>query len=169
MTPRLRRALREHFARFRLATYDGKRSPWVFHHPYRRRRAKAGDRIGSLRRSFTAACKRAEIPKEFHAHDLRHRRVTTWLADGKSAVLVKEAVGHADLKTTMGYTHLAKEHLRALVEDSDICKDEPGSAKRLHGSHLAKSNQHVLQCDYAFAQQRGYTQSAAQSKPVERR
>ena len=29
---------------------------------------------------------------------------------------VKEALGHADLATTMGYTHLAKEHLRALVE-----------------------------------------------------
>ena len=29
---------------------------------------------------------------------------------------VKEAMGHADLATTMGYTHLAKEHLRALVE-----------------------------------------------------
>ena len=32
---------------------------------------------------------------------------------------VKEALGHADLATTMGYTQLAKEHLRGLV-------DEPG-------------------------------------------
>ena len=51
----------------------------------------------------------------FLPHDLRHRRITKWLAEGKSAVLVKEAVGHADLRTTMGYTHLAKEHLRSLV------------------------------------------------------
>lgn len=29
---------------------------------------------------------------------------------------VKEAVGHADLRTTMAYTHLAREHLRSLVE-----------------------------------------------------
>ncbi len=29
---------------------------------------------------------------------------------------VKEPMGHADLATTMGYTHLAKEHLRPLVE-----------------------------------------------------
>jgi site-specific recombinase XerD len=41
---------------------------------------------------------------------------TTWLAEGKNPVHVKEAMGHADLATTMGYTHLAKEHLRALVE-----------------------------------------------------
>ena len=49
-------------------------------------------------------------------HDLRHRRVTTCLGEGKSAVLVKEAVGHADLGTTMEYTHLAREHVRGLVE-----------------------------------------------------
>jgi hypothetical protein len=29
------------------------------------------------------------------------------LAQGKDVVKVKEAVGHSDLKTTMGYTHLA--------------------------------------------------------------
>ena len=28
----------------------------------------------------------------------------------------KEAVGHADIRTTMQYTHLAREHLRSLVE-----------------------------------------------------
>ena len=39
-------------------------------------------------------------------HDLRHRRVTTWLAAGGDAVKVKEAMGQADLRTTMGYTHL---------------------------------------------------------------
>ena len=38
------------------------------------------------------------------------------MAEGKNPVHVKEALGHADLATTMGYTHLAKEHLRALVE-----------------------------------------------------
>ncbi len=31
-------------------------------------------------------------------------------------VHVKEAVGHADLRTTMQYTHLAREHLRPLVD-----------------------------------------------------
>jgi site-specific recombinase XerD len=39
----------------------------------------------------------------------------TWLAAGKSATLVREAMGHSDLKTTMGYTHLAKADLRSLV------------------------------------------------------
>jgi site-specific recombinase XerD len=43
--------------------------------------------------------------------------VTTWLAEGRPATLVKEAMGHADLRMTMGYTHLTRDHLRALVVD----------------------------------------------------
>ncbi len=62
------------------------------------------------------AARRAKLPLDFDRLDLRHRRVTTWLAEGKNPVHVKEAMGHADLATTMGYTHLAKEHLRSLVE-----------------------------------------------------
>ena len=58
----------------------------------------------------------AVLAPDFVQHDLRHRRITTWLAEEKSAVLVKEAVGHADLRTTMAYTHLARKHLRVLVE-----------------------------------------------------
>ena len=37
---------------------------------------------------------------------------------------VKEARGHSALRTTMDYTHLAKEHLRALVEyDADEARE----------------------------------------------
>ncbi len=117
MTARLKQAMREHFARFRFAVYHGQQSPWIFHHARSRRRAGAGERIGSLRNSFRAAARRAGLPVELHQHDLRRRRVTTWLAEGKNPVHVKEALGHADLRTTMAYTHLAREHLRSLVED----------------------------------------------------
>ncbi|HEX7240215.1 MAG TPA: tyrosine-type recombinase/integrase [Longimicrobiaceae bacterium] len=116
MTPRLVAAMREHFARFRFATYNGKRTQWVFHHTRTRRHAKAGARIGSLRRAFKGAAKRAGLPEDLHQHDLRHRRATTWLAEGKDVVKVKEVLGHADLRTTMDYTHLAREHLRDLVD-----------------------------------------------------
>lgn len=116
MTPRLRKAMQEHFARYRLAIYDGKRTPWVFHHTQTRRHHRAGERIRSLYSAFKNAAKRAKLPTELVQHDLRHRRVTTWLADGKDVVKVKEAVGHSDLRTTMLYTHLVKENLRGLVE-----------------------------------------------------
>ena len=117
MTSRLKKAMRAHFARYRFGSYDGKTSPWVFHHAGPRRRAEAGERIKSLRESFRSACRRAKLPTGFVQHDLRHRRVTTWLAQGKNPVHVKEAVGHASLATTMAYTHLAREHLRSLVDE----------------------------------------------------
>lgn len=116
MTPRLKEAIREHFACFRFASYGGMQSPWLFHHTQCRRRATAGNRIASLRNSFTGAASRADIPPDFHQHDLRHRRATTWLAEGANPVYVKEALGHADLRTTMGYTHLVRENLRPLVD-----------------------------------------------------
>ena len=50
-------------------------------------------------------------------HGLRHRRVTTWLEEGKPAHLVQRAMGHSDINTTMGYYRFVKEHLRQLVKD----------------------------------------------------
>jgi integrase/recombinase XerC len=115
MTPRLLAAMKTHFARLRFASYNGKSSPWVFHHELSRRWHVAGARVKSFRTSFDRAATAAGIPAAFHRHDLRHRRVTTWLAAGKDVVHVKEAMGHSDLRTTMGYTHLSREHLRSLV------------------------------------------------------
>jgi integrase len=119
MTPRLREALQDHAARYRLVTYDGERSPWVFHHTMTQRGAVAGQRLQSFHRAFASAVKRAELPADLRQHDLRHRRVTTWLAGGASPVLVQKAMGHADLATTMGYTHLLDDDLLALVEDAE--------------------------------------------------
>jgi integrase len=40
------------------------------------------------------------------------------LAEGKSAALVQEAMGHSDIRVTLQYSHLAREHLKALVSDA---------------------------------------------------
>ena len=118
MTNRLHTAMRGHFARYHFNQYGPDQSKWIFHHVLNRGRAKAGDRLASLRRSFEKAREAAGLPSNFQQHDLRHRRITTWLAEEKHPVHVREAVGHANLQTTMRYTHLAKEHLRSLVDDS---------------------------------------------------
>lgn len=115
MTPRLHAAMKDHFARVRFASYGGKKSPWVFHHEIARRACVPGTRITTMRSAFDSAAEAAGLPDAFHRHDLRHRRVTTWLAAGGNPVHVKEAMGHSDLRTTMGYTHLSKSHLRSLV------------------------------------------------------
>lgn len=128
MSPRLTAAVKQHFARYRFAQYGDKKTPWVFHHTRTRRHHKAGHRICSLYNAFKKAAENAKLSPHLVQHDLRHRRVTTWLADEKSAVLVKEAVGHADLRTTMAYTHLAREHLRGLVDQHPRKDQMKGSA-----------------------------------------
>jgi len=109
------RRLRDAFRAYRAGHPD---DGWVFAHPRTARRHLAGERIASLRGSVTAAAKRAEINPAWRPHDLRHRRVTTWLAAGKDVAKVRQAVGHADLRTTMAYSHLVPEHLRDLVDES---------------------------------------------------
>jgi integrase len=116
MTPQLLEAMKLHAARYGMAMYDGERSAWVFHHETTRRHHRAGARIHDFSGAFDSAVKRAQLPAGFHRHDLRHRRATSWLPAGGDVVKVKEALGHADLRTTMGYTHLAREHLRSLVD-----------------------------------------------------
>ncbi len=119
MTKALRSAMREHFAAYRFAVYDGRRSPWVFHHLSTKRTHRAGERIQSLAAAFASAARRAKLPANLVQHDLRHTRITRWLAEGKNPVHVKEAVGHADLRMTMAYTHLVRENLRGLVDEPD--------------------------------------------------
>lgn len=114
-----KREMREHISGYWLATYTGKRSAYLFHHAFTRKNGDlmAGERIHSCRTAFLRAIREAELPAGFVPHDLRHRRVATWLAAGKGVTLVKEAVGHADLATTMRYTHLVKENLLSLVDE----------------------------------------------------
>jgi integrase len=127
MTPRLVAAMRDHFATCRFAAYDGTRPLWVFHHTTTARKYRAGERIKSMRHAFAKATDRAKLPA-FHQHDLRHRRVTTWLAEGRDVVKVKEAMGHSDLRTTMGYAHLAREHLKDLVSEAGAPKPAKSEA-----------------------------------------
>jgi integrase len=117
MTRRLRDALRAHMALYRFARYGSPSAPtpWVFHHDVKRRHAKAGDRIRSLRRAFAGAVKRGAITPDLNQHDLRHRRVTVWLAEGKPAHIVQKAMGHSDLRTTLHYSHLVDDDLLQLV------------------------------------------------------
>jgi integrase len=116
MTRRLREAVRDHMAAFRLKTYHGKPTPWVFHHETDRGHGKAGERYKSLREAFEGAAKRAGLPRDLHQHDLRHRRVTTWLQEGQPIHLVRDAMGHSTVQVTERYLHLVASDLLRLVE-----------------------------------------------------
>jgi len=49
-------------------------------------------------------------------HMLRHTFISHLVMSGVDLVTVKELAGHADIKTTMRYAHLAPEHLRKSIK-----------------------------------------------------
>lgn len=55
--------------------------------------------------------RKAGVPKDLHPHALRHTFATDLFRATKNIRLVQKALGHADLSTTMIYTHLVDEEL----------------------------------------------------------
>lgn len=60
----------------------------------------------SLQREIKAAGARAGIPKRVNSHCLRHSFATHLLEAGYDIRTVQELLGHADVSTTMIYTHV---------------------------------------------------------------
>lgn len=114
-------ALKAHAAEYRFSVPQ---SRFVFKHLRSDRNARPGDRIESLYRAFKEAAQVVGFTT-LRPHDLRHAFVTRKLADGVPAQLVMRYVGHADLATTLRYTHLVSEHLRSVVEDSQSPSPSP--------------------------------------------
>ena len=73
-----------------------------------------GEPLKDVRRGFTAALKGAGI-KDFRFHDLRHTFASQLAMSGVDLNTIRELLGHSDLKTTLIYAHLSKDHkLRAV-------------------------------------------------------
>lgn len=101
MTARLKQAMRDHFARFRFAKYGGRQTPWVFHYERSRRRANAADRIASFRNSFKHRGGEGEAAQRLSPARSAAPEGYEVARGGCNPVLVKEAVGHSDLRTTI--------------------------------------------------------------------
>jgi len=64
------------------------------------------------------ACKRAELRK-IGWHALRHTFASHLAQNGVSVVLIKGLLGHADIKTTMRYSHLTSLEFKGAIESLD--------------------------------------------------
>lgn len=60
--------------------------------------------------------KTPSINSKIHFHDLRHSFASNLAQKGVSLFVIKELLGHTDIKTTMIYAHLKPENLRNAVE-----------------------------------------------------
>lgn len=68
---------------------------------------------GYLRRMITTYAQRAGIKKRVHFHLLRHTYLSNLYVKTKGDIrTVQEIAGHADLSTTMIYTHVSNETIR---------------------------------------------------------
>lgn len=75
--------------------------------------------VTTLQSWMETACRRAGLPESRNLHRLRHTFCSHLAMRGAPAKVVQELAGHADLKTTMRYMHLAqgsKEAAIALLE-----------------------------------------------------
>jgi integrase len=64
---------------------------------------------------FQSACKRAGV-RGFVWHDLRHTFASRLVMNGVDIPTVMDFMGHKDIKMTMRYAHLSKDHKARMVE-----------------------------------------------------
>ena len=64
-----------------------------------------------------------EVPRDIHAHQLRHAKASHWLEDGMNIVQISFLLGHEQLQTTMVYMDITLEQelkaLATLEDDND--------------------------------------------------
>lgn len=75
---------------------------------------EAGNALTDIKKPWANLLKAAKI-KEFRFHDLRHHFASKLVMAGVDLNTVRELLGHADLKMTLRYAHLAPEHKAAAV------------------------------------------------------
>lgn len=68
--------------------------------------------------AFRKAVKRAELdlPDWRLSHVLRHTFASHFMMNGGNILVLKEILGHTDIKMTMRYAHFAPSHLQEAID-----------------------------------------------------
>ena len=69
--------------------------------------------IGAFRRAVTRT--KMELPRGQNTHILRHSFASHFIMNGGNILTLRDILGHADIKQTMKYAHLAPEHLQDAI------------------------------------------------------
>jgi len=92
----------------RAVSEKGEASPYVFNNP------DTATRWVDTKKQWARALRISAI-REFRFHDLRHTFASRLAQRGVSLKAIQDLLGHADLKMTMRYAHLAQNDLRDAV------------------------------------------------------
>jgi site-specific recombinase XerD len=71
-----------------------------------------------MQKSFERAVKRAgiDLPEGQCTHVLRHTFASHFMMNGGNILVLRDILGHADIKMTMVYAHFAPDHLEDAVQ-----------------------------------------------------
>jgi site-specific recombinase XerD len=94
-------------------------------HDWRQQSKKTGDvnlvfpgdddaRMTNIVKGWGTVCKLADL-KDFRFHDCRHHFASKMVQRGIDLNVVRELLGHADIKMTLRYSHLSPDNLTAAV------------------------------------------------------
>jgi len=84
-------------------------SEYVFTNPITKTRYE------NIKKAFKRICKNTNITN-LRFHDLRHTAATRMVTAGIDLVVVKEILGHADIETTMRYSHPVPERKKQAID-----------------------------------------------------
>ena len=72
-----------------------------------------------MNRAITTAVRQAGLSKRATSHSLRHSFATHLIEDGYDIRTVQELLGHANVETTMIYTHVLNKGGRGVTSPLD--------------------------------------------------
>ncbi|MGP9437765.1 site-specific integrase [Ewingella sp. AOP8-B2-18] len=83
---------------------------------------KRGPLFSPCRKSFEGAVKRAgiELPEGQCSHVLRHTFASQFMMSGGSIIVLRDILGHVDIKQTMVYAHFAPSHLEDAITKNPL-------------------------------------------------